>query len=141
MSIKLQDTIKKFREFYSESKRSPTYEEISKMFGFASTNASFKLVKKLIKLEILEKDATGKLIPKNLFKIPIAQQKQAGPIVDKDYLQNIVDELLEATHSLAEAHPAPNSADDFLRVIEATYRRHFYIVGHSLFIPQCQFCR
>lgn len=123
MNANLQVAIKKFQDFYRKRQRPPTYEEMAEMFGFASTNASYKLVQKLIGLDILGKDASGKLVPKNLFKIPSAEQQQTGPIIDTSYLQNVVDELLDATHSLAETHPAPNKGDDFLRVLEATYRR------------------
>ena len=123
MDTDTQTAVKKFQDFYRKSQRPPTYEEIAEMFGFASTNASYKLVQKLIGLDILGKDESGKLVPKSLFKIPATEQQQAGPVIDTNYLQSVVDELLDATHPLAEVHPLPKSDDDFLRVIEATYRR------------------
>ncbi len=102
--------------------RVPTYKELSKMFGFASKNASFKLVQKLIEQDVLEKDKTGKIVPKNLFKIPHPELTK-GRVLSSD-LKKVLDDLLDATHALAEAHPAPqNETDEFLRVLEATYRR------------------
>lgn len=37
----------------------------------------------------------------------------------------LINELLEVTHSLAEAHPLPEGGSQFLRVIEGTFRRNY----------------
>lgn len=126
MDKDLKPALEKIRDFYLTNKRSPTYEEVAKLLGFASKNASFKLIKKLIDLDILAKDGSGKIIPRKLFKIPITENRNSSKIVDTDYLKNVVDELLDATHSLAEAHPLPKDGDNFLRTIEATFRRDTY---------------
>lgn len=61
------ESIKKFRSFFRLQHRLPTYQEIADMFGFASKNAAFKLVTKLVDAGYLEKDEKGRLIPKRLF--------------------------------------------------------------------------
>lgn len=49
------------------------------LFGFASKKASFELAKKLIHAGVVEKDASGKLRPKNLFSpLPVLGSIQAG---------------------------------------------------------------
>lgn len=126
MDKDLRQALEKIREFYITNKRSPTYEEVSKLLGFASKNASYKLVKKLINLDILAKDGSGKIIPRKLFRIPAFSGPENSKIVDTDYLKNVVEELLKATHPLAEAHPLPKGGDKFLRVIEATFRRNTF---------------
>lgn len=124
MEKTLKQAISRIQDFYKENKRVPTYKELTKMFGFASKNASYKLVQRLIDQDVLERDKTGKIIPKNLFEIPHPDLADAT-ILTND-LRSIAQELLKATHPLAEAHPAPKSRDPFLRVSEATYRRNTF---------------
>lgn len=62
--MEVSKAIKEFRKFFKAYKRMPSYQEIADMFGFASKNASYELVKKLIDKGIVEKDSKGKLIPK-----------------------------------------------------------------------------
>jgi len=45
----------------------PSYAELMNLVGFKSKNAVFKLVNKLVTAGVIEKDSTGKLIPKHLF--------------------------------------------------------------------------
>ncbi|MDO8575554.1 MAG: transcriptional repressor LexA [bacterium] len=54
--------------FYEGQKRMPSYKEIMNLLGFKSKNSVYKLVNKLIDLGFIDKDSTGKLIPKNLFQ-------------------------------------------------------------------------
>lgn len=130
MSVTVETAISRIQDFYTKNKRIPSYKELAKMFGFASKNASFKLVKKLIELDVLEKDKTGKIIPKNLFKIP--HPELAAGLVTTNDLKKVVEDLLKATKALAEAHPLPKNKDKFLRIIEATYRRNtFTLLGIS----------
>lgn len=65
--MNLEISINKIRKFFRIQKRLPTYKEMADLFGFASKNAAFKLAQKLIDAGFLEKDASGKLIPKRLF--------------------------------------------------------------------------
>lgn len=66
-SMHIESAIKKLRKFFRIHKRLPSYQEMCTLFGFASKKASFELGKKLIKAGIVEKDSTGRLIPKQLF--------------------------------------------------------------------------
>lgn len=69
----------KIAKFYKRSKRMPSFREIMSITGLRSTNSVSKLVKKMIDLEIIEKDSQGKLIPKKLFgDIKILGTVQAG---------------------------------------------------------------
>lgn len=64
----MDDTHKnKLLDFYRRNKRMPVYREMLSLFGFSSKNAVHKLVAKFVELGIVEKDSSGKLIPKNIF--------------------------------------------------------------------------
>lgn len=78
MSIDIEKAAKKLRKFYIKQRRSPSYQEIATLFGYASKNAAFKLIDKLLKKGLLEKDHAGKIIPKNLFQLPNLGRVRAG---------------------------------------------------------------
>lgn len=56
----------KILNFYDRQKRMPSYSEIMDLVGFKSKNAVYKLVNKLVELNVIGKDSTGKLIPNNI---------------------------------------------------------------------------
>ena len=45
----------------------PSYQEIMKLTGFKSKNAVFKLINKLVRSGLIEKDSQGRIIPKRIF--------------------------------------------------------------------------
>ena len=51
------------QSFYRHNRRMPTYQEICDLFGYRSKNAAAKMVQKLQRYGVLEKDNTGRLIP------------------------------------------------------------------------------
>jgi repressor LexA len=55
--------IRKIRKFHKETGRMPSFAEIGDLTGLRSKNAVFKLVAKLEKLKVLERDRKGRLIP------------------------------------------------------------------------------
>jgi repressor LexA len=59
---KLRSRIRKIASFYYQKGRMPSFSEIAEMTGFQSKNAVFKLVNKLEKLKVLERDDKGRLI-------------------------------------------------------------------------------
>jgi repressor LexA len=61
-----QKTVQKLREFYYRRKRLPSYREMARLLGFKSVNAAWRVAKKLVEFNYLEKDSAGRLIPKNL---------------------------------------------------------------------------
>jgi SOS regulatory protein LexA len=65
----LDEAAQKLREFYKQNKRLPSYQELCDLFGFASKKTAFALAKKLIDAGIIEKDSSGKLLPKRLFAV------------------------------------------------------------------------
>lgn len=77
--MNIETAAKKIRSFFRSQKRLPSYQEMCKLFGFSSKQASFRLAQKLIDAGILEKDNTGKLIPKKLFPpLPVLGTIRAG---------------------------------------------------------------
>jgi repressor LexA len=52
--------------FYREKARMPSFSEIGRIVGLSSKNAVFKLVKRLEELKVLERDATGRLLPRSM---------------------------------------------------------------------------
>ncbi|OGK57161.1 repressor LexA [Candidatus Roizmanbacteria bacterium RIFCSPLOWO2_02_FULL_38_10] len=75
----MENQLKKIRKFFKIHRRLPTYQELANLFNFASKNAAYKLAQKLIDAGFLEKDDSGKLIPKKLFApLPNSGFVQAG---------------------------------------------------------------
>lgn len=83
--MKISQALKKIRQFFHQNKRLPTYQELADSLGFASKNAAYKLAQKLIDQGFIEKDAKGKLIPKNLFSpLLLAGSIKAGSPTQED---------------------------------------------------------
>ena len=59
---RLKSRIRKIGAFYYQKGRMPSFSEIAEMTGFQSKNAVYKLVNKLEKLKVLERDDKGRLI-------------------------------------------------------------------------------
>jgi repressor LexA len=60
--IAVSEALIKFRRFYRECKRPPSFQEIAKIFNYKSKNAAYGLVRKLVKLGLLRQDKKGKLL-------------------------------------------------------------------------------
>lgn len=74
----------------------PVYTEIMSLTGFKSKNAVFKLVEKLVEGDFVEKDSSGKLIPKKLFgEVPRLGLVEAG-------IPTVAEEIPDDTLSLDE---------------------------------------
>ncbi len=91
---------KKILDFYYTHKRMPSYREIADLMGYASKNAAFSLVTKLIDAGFIQKDHTGKLIPTHLFsEVKLLGAVEAGfPSVAEEQLidtMSIDDFLIE----------------------------------------------
>lgn len=83
---------KKIRKFFQKYRRMPSYQEMCHIFHFASKKASFALARKLIAAGILDKDSSGKLVPKQLFPpIPVLGTIRAGSPADAE--QQFLDTL------------------------------------------------
>src|SRR5258708_30481877 len=74
----IDQAVKKIREFYLGQKPLPYYQEMMTLLGFSSKKTSFMWAKRLIEAGFLEKDRQGKLLPKNLFAIPMLGVIRAG---------------------------------------------------------------
>jgi SOS regulatory protein LexA len=88
----------KIISFYKNHKRMPGYSEIMSLTGFKSKNAVYKLINKLVDMNILNKDAGGKITLVNTFdQIPFLGLVEAGlpSEAEEDILDMInVDEYL-----------------------------------------------
>lgn len=84
--------LQKIRGFFRKNRRLPTYQELADLMGFASKNAAYKLANKLIETGFLEKDDSGKLIPKRLFSpLPNTGIVKAGfPTVADEDMHDLV---------------------------------------------------
>ena len=60
---RLKARIRDIADFYHKKGRMPSFSEIGDMVGIKSKNAVYKLVNKLEKLKVLERDDKGRLIP------------------------------------------------------------------------------
>ena len=92
--IDLRLISKKIRKFYRTNRRMPTHKELCMLFGYATKASSQYLVRKLVEAGLVEKDSSGKLVPKKLF-LPQLGYIQAGHPV-------MVDEAVAAVFSLDE---------------------------------------
>jgi repressor LexA len=59
---KLSKRIRAIAAFYRQKRRMPSFSEIAEISGFQSKNAVYKLVNKLEKMKVLERDDKGRLI-------------------------------------------------------------------------------
>lgn len=67
------------RRFWRSNHRMPTYSEMTRIFGYRSKNAAFRLAKKLIDEGYIEKDEGGRLMPKGeRLGVPLLGYVQAG---------------------------------------------------------------
>ncbi len=60
---KLRSRIREISRFHYQRGRMPSFSEIGEIVGISSKNAVFKLVNKLERLKVLERDRKGRLIP------------------------------------------------------------------------------
>jgi repressor LexA len=69
----------KLLSFYKRNKRMPSYAELAELLKFKSKNAAYYFVKQLIKDGVVEKDSSGKLVPKKLYgEVPLLGLIEAG---------------------------------------------------------------
>jgi repressor LexA len=61
---RLDECAKKIADFHAASRRMPTYSEMLSLFGLKSKNAVFKRVGALVEKGLLDKDGTGRILPR-----------------------------------------------------------------------------
>lgn len=76
----------------------PTYSEMTKLFGFKSKNAVFKVVEKLLDAGLVGKDHLGRLIPSDTFgEVPMLGFVTAGfpATVEEEFADTVnLDDML-----------------------------------------------
>ena len=94
----LQNRIKKILDFYHRNRRFPSYREIMKLLGYRSTNAVHRFISKLLDLEMVKRDAGGRILPSEyLTGVPLlgiigasfpsaAEEELTDSITLEDYL-------------------------------------------------------
>jgi len=63
---KLKSRLDAVARFYKQQERMPSFSEIGEMLGMRSKNAVFKFVNRLEDIGVVERDHTGRLIPRSL---------------------------------------------------------------------------
>jgi SOS-response transcriptional repressor LexA len=102
--------VEKVKRFYWTHRRLPSYSEIMTLCGFASKNAAFRLVGKLIDQGVVAKDRAGKLVP-----LRVASSIKVLGLVEAGFAAPAEEELLD-TMSLDEYLVANKEATYSLRV-------------------------
>lgn len=88
----LEEAILQLKNYFATHKRLPSYQELAKLYGYASKNACQHIVAKLIEAEIVKKDSMGKLIPGNkFFTIPLLGSIKAG--LPQEEFQNFMNSI------------------------------------------------
>lgn len=90
--MNLETITSKVRMFYLEYKRLPSYQEICALFGYASKRSAHQLMQKLMEAGIVEKDESGRYVPKKLsVGLPVLGSIQAGypTTADEQYFGNV----------------------------------------------------
>lgn len=95
---KLKARIRDIAHFYYEKGRMPTFSEIGDLTGLKSKSTVSKLINSLRKLDVLDKDNQGRLIPKSIcYPVKILGTVEAGfPIPAEEELADTIslDKLL-----------------------------------------------
>ena len=91
-----------FVQFYRQHHRMPSVREIQSLFRFRSPRAAAKLIEKLVGLDMLTKDHTGRLLPgRSFFALRVLGNIQAGfPSPAEEELGDTIDlnDLLIQNH-------------------------------------------
>lgn len=94
-------------DFYRDSRRMPTYEEMMDLLGYRSKSAVHYFVQKLVNQGILERDATGHLIPRMMGNVKVLGLIEAGfptsaseELIDTISLDEFLINKKEATYLL-----------------------------------------
>lgn len=91
-SVKIENAIKKLRNFHRKQRRMPTYEEIAKIFRFASKRSGYLLIERLVEAGLVEKDSKGRFTLKRSFlPLPVLGSIKAGyPQLEEEQLLDSV---------------------------------------------------
>lgn len=74
-----KDYFEKITAFYRRSRRMPSYQEMMKVTGLKSKSAAYYLADQLIERGLVERDATGRLVPgASFFSLPLLGTVEAG---------------------------------------------------------------
>lgn len=107
--LDIQEKLGRLRSFYQREQRAPSFSEMADLFGYASKNAVYAPVQRLIQLGYLSRSANGRIgfTPKMISRVSVLGTVQAGfpSPAEEELLDTIsLDEFLirrpEATYML-----------------------------------------
>lgn len=96
-SIDLSEKISQLRSFFHQEGRAPSYSEMAELFGYASKNAVYGPVEKLVELGYLQRSVNGRIV----FTSKITSQISLLGTVQAGFPSPAEEELLD-TMSLDE---------------------------------------
>lgn len=76
--IDLNQAVSELRKFFQRNRRSPSFEEIRKLFRYQSKNAAYWLVRRLAEKGLVRKDSRGKILFDSLNGVKLLGTVQAG---------------------------------------------------------------
>ncbi len=86
----MEKKINLLKQFFKKNRRLPSYSEMLKIFNFSSKNAVFKLINKLVDLNLIKKEGKKLSPTKKFFALPFLGYIKAGyPILaeeNREYL-------------------------------------------------------
>ncbi|RJQ36874.1 repressor LexA [Candidatus Parcubacteria bacterium] len=152
----------KIFSFYRQKRRMPTHSEIAKLVGFKSRTAARKLAEKMISAGYLERDARGRLIPKQAYgEARVLGTVEAGwpspaeeELIDTMSLDEFLIQNKEATYILkvkgnsmhdagilegdmvlVERGPQPKDGDIVIAEVDGEWTmKYFRKQGRSIFL-------
>jgi repressor LexA len=102
MDERLRSRVREISRFYYQRGRMPSFSEIGEMVGLRSKNAVSKLIGKLERLKVLQRDEKGRLLPRSMaFPVRVLGTVEAGfPSPAEEELADTLslDELLIQNH-------------------------------------------
>lgn len=78
-TVKLDKAIKRICQFHRKQRRMPTYEEIAKLFKFASKRSGHVLIQRLVEAGLIDKDSKGRFtLRRSFLPLPVLGSIKAG---------------------------------------------------------------
>jgi repressor LexA len=140
-------------DYYRRNKRMPSFAEIMKITGLRSKNSVSKIVDKMVALNLVRKDSSGRLIPRKLFPgtkllgtitagFPSPAEEELADTITIDeyliknkeatYLLKITgDSMIDAgirpgDMALVERHRTPRDGDIVIAEIDGNWTMKFF---------------
>jgi SOS-response transcriptional repressor LexA len=115
------------RRFWRANRRMPTYSEMTRLFGYRSKNAAFRLAKKLVDEGYVEKDEGGRLMPRGeRLGIPMLGYVQASFMLQVSGDSMIDAGIHEGDVVIVEKGSHPKNGDVVLACVDNEWTLKYY---------------